>query len=82
MIFLVSLLFTHLSFQEATNLGDITEVPLETKFIFILLGPPGDLCMCAEIARCLGALFTDEVLLHVYTSHNSVRTKGFINILA
>ena len=54
-------MLTHVSLQEATTLGDVTEVPLETKFVFILLGPPGELCMCAEIARSLGALFTDDV---------------------
>ena len=47
--------------QEARNVGDITEVKLNTRFIFILLGPKDQLGACAEIARCMASLFTDEV---------------------
>ena len=54
--------------QEAKNVGDITEVKLNTRFIFILLGPKDQLGALAEITRCMGSLFTDEV--RNYTGHS------------
>lgn len=47
--------------KDACNLGDITEVELNTKFIFILLCPKTHLGHCAEMCRCMATLFTDEI---------------------
>ena len=44
--------------SEATILGDLTEVPVPTRFIFILLGP---------------AVIQDESLLFYYVSYRSLR---------
>ena len=57
-------------FQKAKNVGDITEVKLNTRFIFILLGPKGQLGACAEITRCMASLFTDEVIKSLLTFIN------------
>lgn len=50
-----------LYFQEAGNVGNITEVDLNTRFLFIVLGPRSHLGHCAEMCRCMATLFTDEV---------------------
>ncbi|XP_045177486.2 electrogenic sodium bicarbonate cotransporter 1-like isoform X5 [Mercenaria mercenaria] len=47
--------------KEACNIGDITEVDLNTKFVFIVLGPKLHLGHCAEMCRCMATLFTDEI---------------------
>jgi hypothetical protein len=44
-------------------LSDITEVRFSTKFVFIALGPKGSMDKLREIGRCLGTLFSDEVIL-------------------
>lgn len=51
----------------AIPLGDLTEVPLPTRFIFILLGPPGSECNISnmtryhEIGRSMATVFSDDV---------------------
>ncbi|XP_045178747.2 electrogenic sodium bicarbonate cotransporter 1-like [Mercenaria mercenaria] len=47
--------------KDPCNLGYITEVDLHTKFMFIVLGPKQYLGHCAEMSRCMGAMFTDEI---------------------
>ncbi|XP_038073994.1 electroneutral sodium bicarbonate exchanger 1-like [Patiria miniata] len=43
-------------------LPDMTEVPIATRFLFLLLGPPtGDTVKYREIGRCVATLFSDEV---------------------
>ena len=43
-------------------LGDITEVPIPTRFIFIMLGPMGkDQDRYHEIGRSISTLMSDEV---------------------
>lgn len=48
--------------KEGVLLPDMTEVPIPTRFIFILLGPPtGDSLKYREIGRCVATLMSDEV---------------------
>ncbi|KAI0212947.1 Sodium-driven chloride bicarbonate exchanger [Lamellibrachia satsuma] len=47
--------------QRAQMLGDLTEVPVPTRFMFILLGPMGDIMRYREIGRSIGTLMSDEV---------------------
>jgi anion exchange protein len=42
-------------------LGDITEVPVPTRFVFILLGPKGYISKYREIGRSIATLMTDEL---------------------
>ncbi|UYV73776.1 SLC4A7 [Cordylochernes scorpioides] len=42
------------------HLGDLTEVPLPTKFLFILLGPQGSLGRYHEIGRAMATILSDE----------------------
>lgn len=44
-------------------LGDITEVPIPTRFIFIMLGPTGNQERYHEIGRSISTLMSDEVRL-------------------
>lgn len=47
--------------SKSVVLGDLTEVPVPTKFIFILLGPKGNLQRYREIGRSIATLISDEV---------------------
>ena len=47
--------------ENATILGDLTEVPVPTRFIFIMLGPPGSPGRYHEVGRAIGTLMSDEV---------------------
>lgn len=42
-------------------LRDLTEVPVPTKFVFILLGPMGNQSKYHEIGRSIATLMSDEV---------------------
>jgi anion exchange protein len=42
-------------------LNDLTEVPVPTRFLFILLGPKGHLVEYREIGRSMATLMTDEI---------------------
>ncbi|XP_033728652.1 sodium bicarbonate cotransporter 3-like isoform X2 [Pecten maximus] len=42
-------------------MGDLTEVPVPTKFIFFLLGPKGNMNKFHEIGRSIATLMSDEV---------------------
>ena len=46
---------------EARTIGDLTEVPLPTRFVFILLGPPGSQNKNVEIGRSISTIMVDEV---------------------
>ncbi|GBM88814.1 Electroneutral sodium bicarbonate exchanger 1 [Araneus ventricosus] len=53
-----------LSFVRLTNscsLGDLTEVAVPTRFLFILLGPVGHALKYHEIGRAMATLLSDEV---------------------
>jgi len=47
--------------SEARQIGDITEVPIPSRFVFILLGPPGSEDKCIEIGRSFSTVMVDEV---------------------
>ena len=42
-------------------LGDFTEVPVPTRFIFVLLGPTGNISKYHEIGRSISTIMSDEV---------------------
>ncbi|XP_071539828.1 sodium-driven chloride bicarbonate exchanger isoform X18 [Panulirus ornatus] len=47
--------------SQSANLGDLTEVPVPTRFLYIVLGPPGGLPRYHEIGRAMATLLSDEV---------------------
>uniref|UniRef100_A0A673NQ28 Anion exchange protein n=1 Tax=Sinocyclocheilus rhinocerous TaxID=307959 RepID=A0A673NQ28_9TELE len=47
--------------QQAVMLGGLTEVPVPTRFLFILLGPKGKAKSYHEIGRAIATLMSDEV---------------------
>ncbi|XP_069092971.1 electrogenic sodium bicarbonate cotransporter 1 isoform X1 [Pleurodeles waltl] len=47
--------------QQAVMLGSLTEVPVPTRFLFILLGPKGKAKSYHEIGRSIATLMSDEV---------------------
>ncbi|KAK3083416.1 hypothetical protein FSP39_022102 [Pinctada imbricata] len=50
---------------EARSIGDLTEVPLPTRFVFIMLGPPGSHNKNVEIGRSISTIMVDEVFREV-----------------
>lgn len=42
-------------------LGDLTEVPIPTRFIFVLLGPLGNRARYHEVGRSIATLMSDPV---------------------
>lgn len=47
----------------SVTLGDLTEVPIPTRFMFIMLGPPSEeSSKYHEIGRCIATLMSDKVL--------------------
>ena len=46
-------------------LGDLTEIPIPTRFLFILLGPKGNQERFHEIGRSIATLMSDEVCVCV-----------------
>lgn len=47
--------------SQACNLGDLTEVPVPTRFLFILLGPHSIPGRYHEVGRAMATLMSDEV---------------------
>ncbi|XP_067232512.1 electrogenic sodium bicarbonate cotransporter 1 isoform X2 [Chanodichthys erythropterus] len=47
--------------QQSLMLGGLTEVPVPTRFLFILLGPKGKAKSYREIGRAIATLMSDEV---------------------
>ncbi|XP_066502592.1 electrogenic sodium bicarbonate cotransporter 1 isoform X2 [Hoplias malabaricus] len=47
--------------QQAVMLGGLTEVPVPTRFLFVLLGPKGKGRSYHEIGRAIATLMSDEV---------------------
>uniref|UniRef100_A0A8C6LXJ2 Anion exchange protein n=1 Tax=Nothobranchius furzeri TaxID=105023 RepID=A0A8C6LXJ2_NOTFU len=47
--------------QQAVMLGALTEVPVPTRFLFILLGPKGQAKSYHEIGRAIATLMSDEI---------------------
>uniref|UniRef100_A0A8C4DJ84 Anion exchange protein n=1 Tax=Dicentrarchus labrax TaxID=13489 RepID=A0A8C4DJ84_DICLA len=50
---------------QATTLGGLTEVPVPTRFLFILLGPHGKTKSYNEIGRAIATLMVDELFSDV-----------------
>ncbi|CAL1544319.1 unnamed protein product [Lymnaea stagnalis] len=56
---------------KAQVLGDLTEVPVPTRFVFLLLGPLGNQNKFHEIGRSIATLMSDEIFHDVaYHAHN------------
>uniref|UniRef100_A0AAY4DZC0 Anion exchange protein n=1 Tax=Denticeps clupeoides TaxID=299321 RepID=A0AAY4DZC0_9TELE len=51
--------------SQATTLGGLTEVPVPTRFLFILLGPPGKAKSYNEIGRAIATLMVDDLFSDV-----------------
>ncbi|XP_074604293.1 na[+]-driven anion exchanger 1 isoform X2 [Brevipalpus obovatus] len=47
--------------SQACNLGDLTEVPVPTRFLFILLGPHSIPGRYHEVGRAMATLMSDEI---------------------
>ncbi|CAI9721653.1 sodium bicarbonate cotransporter 3-like isoform X1 [Octopus vulgaris] len=57
--------------NKAVILGDLTEVPVPTKFVFFLLGPLGNSNKYHEIGRSIATLMSDEIFHDVaYKARN------------
>ncbi|XP_044752342.1 sodium-driven chloride bicarbonate exchanger isoform X2 [Coccinella septempunctata] len=55
----------------AIVLGDLTEVPVPTRFLFLLLGPPNNTGGYHEIGRAMATLMSDEIFHEVaYKARN------------
>ncbi|XP_034168463.1 electrogenic sodium bicarbonate cotransporter 4 isoform X1 [Pangasianodon hypophthalmus] len=50
---------------QATTLGGLTEVPVPTRFLFILLGPHGKVKSYTEIGRAIATLMVDDLFSSV-----------------
>ena len=59
--FLEKPLSAFIRLQEAVILGDLTEVPVPTRFLFVMLGPQGNLQTYHEIGRAMATVMSDEV---------------------
>lgn len=59
--FLKSTIIAFVRLSKAVLLGDLTEVPLPTRFLFILLGPEGNQSDYHEIGRSIATLMSDEI---------------------
>ncbi|KAM8865989.1 electrogenic sodium bicarbonate cotransporter 4 isoform 2-T2 [Synchiropus picturatus] len=51
--------------SQATTLGGLTEVPVPTRFLFILLGPQGKARSYNEIGRAIATLMVDDLFSDV-----------------
>ncbi|KAK0426363.1 hypothetical protein QR680_009669 [Steinernema hermaphroditum] len=57
--------------KSASILGDLTEVPVPTRFLFFLLGPTGHSAQYREIGRAIATLMSDEIFHDVaYKARN------------
>ncbi|XP_046736176.1 sodium bicarbonate cotransporter 3 isoform X7 [Diprion similis] len=69
--FLDKTLSAFIRLSQAGIMGDLTEVPVPTRFIFILLGPTGGSSGFHEIGRAMATLMSDEVFHDVaYKARN------------
>eukprot|EP00794_Sanderia_malayensis_P004975 gene4975-5624_t len=59
--FLTNPITAFIRLTSAHELGDLTEVPVPTRFIFLLLGTVGNLSRYHEVGRAMGTLMSDEV---------------------
>ncbi|XP_055839108.1 sodium bicarbonate cotransporter 3 isoform X5 [Episyrphus balteatus] len=63
--FLEKILSGFIRLHSAAVMGDLTEVPVPTRFLFILLGPPGSNSNFHEIGRAMATLMSDEIFHEV-----------------
>lgn len=63
--------------QQALMLGGLTEVPVPTRFLFVLLGPKGKAKSYHEIGRAIATLMSDEVFHDI-----AYKAKGRGDLLA
>lgn len=59
--FLETPVMAFIRLKKSAMLGDLTEVPIPTRFLFILLGPCGHKDRYHEIGRSIATLMSDEV---------------------
>ncbi|XP_072180717.1 electroneutral sodium bicarbonate exchanger 1-like isoform X2 [Diadema setosum] len=60
--------------RTAVSLGDLTEVPIPTRFLFILLGPQSsETKRYHEIGRCVATLMSDQVFHDVAYKAKNVK---------
>ncbi|KAH0953671.1 hypothetical protein HN011_005095, partial [Eciton burchellii] len=59
--FLDKTLSVFIRLSQAGIMGDLTEVPVPTRFIFVLLGPTGGISGFHETGRAMATLMSDEV---------------------
>lgn len=65
----------------AVLLSGVAEVPIATRFLFILLGPPGRGAQYHEIGRSIATLMTDDVRkLHCTCSHALFSVFSVVNV--
>ncbi|TSM28082.1 Electrogenic sodium bicarbonate cotransporter 4 [Bagarius yarrelli] len=50
---------------QATTLGGLTEVPIPTRFLFILIGPHGKVKSYTEVGRAIATLMVDDLFSSV-----------------
>ncbi|XP_041374197.1 sodium bicarbonate cotransporter 3-like [Gigantopelta aegis] len=56
---------------QARAIGDLTEVPIPTRFLFLLFGPEGSQQKITEIGRSMSTIMVDEVFREVaYKARN------------
>ncbi|XP_065312733.1 electroneutral sodium bicarbonate exchanger 1-like isoform X3 [Gordionus sp. m RMFG-2023] len=75
--FLQNPIITFVRLRDAVYLADATEVPIPSRFIFLLIGPIGYVDRYHEIGRCLATLMSDEVFHDV-----AYKAKNIQDILA
>lgn len=63
--------------KDSVLLGDLTEVPVPTRFLFIHLGVTGNALKYREIGRSMGVLMSDEVFHDV-----AYKAKSRVDLLA
>ncbi|XP_046585497.1 LOW QUALITY PROTEIN: electrogenic sodium bicarbonate cotransporter 1-like [Haliotis rubra] len=50
---------------EGRSIGDLTEVPIPTRFLFFFFGPPGSQAKNIEIGRAISTIMVDQVFREV-----------------
>ncbi|XP_053600997.1 sodium-driven chloride bicarbonate exchanger isoform X4 [Plodia interpunctella] len=63
--FLEKTLSAFVRLKAGTIMGDLTEVPVPTRFMFVLLGPPNSNSSFHEIGRAMATLMSDEIFHEV-----------------
>ena len=52
--------------EDALILGDLMEVPIPTRFLFLMIGPSGQPGRYHEVGRAIATLMSDEVTSRIY----------------